>query len=374
MATMFNGLYPSRHGVTAFREVLPDEAPTLPEVLERHGFSCAGVVSNVLLKREYGFARGFHRFDERHAVGHRNVSTEPVTDAAADFLRQLAGSGDRFFLYVHYFDPHYRYQRHPEFGWSSDGAGRLDGGEPIQRIREMDPPPTPEEIRFLVDCYDEEIAWTDRGVRRLLRELDVLDLSDDTIVVFTSDHGEEFFSHGWLGHTNSLYDELMRVPLVVRDPRHPARVVERPTSVAGVMPTVLELLGLEADGQLQGESFAAGATGAEPSWNDDLFLEVDFHPGSDRNEDKKATLQGLLREDWKVIRDTTTDERFLFDLDSDPGEMQDLAGEDPQRTEGLARDLAVRAAETARDALTPDSLDVDESQRERLRALGYVGN
>ncbi|HMB69209.1 MAG TPA: sulfatase [bacterium] len=374
MASIFTGLYPGRHGVTAFREILPQEAPTLPEILERNGFASAGVVSNVLLKREYGFARGFQRFDESQAVGHRNVSTGPVTDFAGSYLRRLAEQGDRFFLFVHYFDPHYRYQRHPMFGWSSDGAGRLDGGEAIQKIRAMDPLPSPEEVDFLVDCYDEEIAWTDRGVRRLLRQLDALGLSDDTIVVFTSDHGEEFLSRGWLGHTNSLYDELMRVPLVVRDPRHAARVEQRPTSVVGVTPTVLELLGVSADAEFQGESFAGGVTGGESDWSDELLLEVDFHPDSEQNDDKRATLQGLRRDDWKIVRDTTTDDRLLFDLERDPLERQDRTGEEAERAEEMTRALAARAAWAARGALTPDSLEVDESQHERLRALGYVGN
>jgi arylsulfatase A-like enzyme len=261
------------------------------------------------------------------------------------------------------------------FGWSSDGAGRLRGGEAIQAIREMEPPPAPDEVAFLVDCYDEEIAWTDRGVRRILRQLEDLGLADETLVVFTSDHGEEFLSHGWIGHTNSLYDELMRVPLIVRDPRHPARIEERPTSVAGLTPTVLELLGVPAaNAAFQGESFAAGVTGGTPAWDAAMLLEVDFHPGSERNDDKRATLQGLLRDDWKVIRDTTTGKVTLFDLGNDPGELRDVAGRHPDRTRALAEALAARVKDTASGALQPDTLDVDEPQRERLRALGYVGN
>jgi arylsulfatase A-like enzyme len=376
MASMFTGLYPARHGVSAFREMLPADAPTLPEILAGHGFTTAAVVSNVLLKREYGFARGFERFDESQATGHRNVSTDPVTDFAGDWLARMAESGERFFLFVHYFDPHYRYQRHEMFGWSSDGAGRLHGGEAIQALRELAPPPTPEEVGFLVDCYDEEIAWTDRGLRRLLRQLDDLGLADETLVVFTSDHGEEFLSHGWIGHTNSLYDELMRVPLVVRDPRHPARIERRPASVAGLAPTVLDLLGLGAGGGVpfQGESFAGGVTGVAAEWSDDMLLDVDFHPGSDRNEDKRATLQGLLRDDWKVIRDTTTGELSLFHLATDPRELRDRAGDEPDRLRALAAELDARTADASSGALVPDTLEVDESQHERLRALGYVGN
>jgi len=218
VASMFTGLYPSRHGANSFGLGLTDEVDTLAEILQREGYATQGVISHTAIGARNNFQQGFDVYLESEARGHDHLSTDGVTGQAIGKLEGLAAGEAPFFLFVHYFDPHYNYKRHPEYGFAADAAGRLDGEQPMRELLRMAPDMTPDESQFLRDLYDEEVRFTDAGIGRLLERLQVLGLDEDTIVILTADHGEEFLDHGDLGHTGSLYEELVRVPLILRGP------------------------------------------------------------------------------------------------------------------------------------------------------------
>ena len=161
-------------------------------------------------------------------------------------LRELAETERSFFLLVHYFDPHYDYVRHPRFNFAAERSGRLDGTQGISELQSL-ADLTPDEIAFLRDLYDEEVRHTDAGVGRLLDTLRELGLYDDALIIVTADHGEEFLERGWIGHTRSLYDELVRVPLIVRPPGGPPapQVVDALVSLVSLAPTVLDYAGID---------------------------------------------------------------------------------------------------------------------------------
>ncbi len=376
VATMLTGLYPSGHGMVRIRTRLAKSLPTLAEVLRDRGYATGAVVSHVFLGRKFGFARGFERFDQSEAQGHDHISSAGVTDRAIGMLREFAAEGRPFFLMAHYFDPHYTYQRHPEYGFAPPRAGRLAGGEPIVWLRRLENW-TGGEVSLLRDLYDEEIRFTDAAIGRLLDALRAEDVYDETLIVFVADHGEEFMERGWLGHTRTLYEELVRVPLIVRKPggRGAGRVVETPVSIVSLMPTVLDLIGAGSSWiAMQGESLAPLLDGADGSSAPEVFCEVDFVPWNPvYAETKTARKKAVIRDDLKLIRDELSGKLELYDLESDPGEQRDLAAEHPSMVADLQRLLEWRAA-LAR-AVTPSPAPETQLSRqevEQLEGLGYI--
>jgi arylsulfatase A-like enzyme/4-amino-4-deoxy-L-arabinose transferase-like glycosyltransferase len=375
MASLLTGLYPSRHGVTDVRHTLPDDATTLATRLSARGYATAAVVSNVQLTdpEGNGMGRGFRRYVEIHAAGYDYVSTPDVTRQAVAALRQLASGDGPFFLMAHYFDPHANYRRHARVGFAAERAGRLDGTQRIEELQnELLATLSPEEVGFLRDLYDEEIRFTDAGIGRLLAALRELGREQDTLVVFTADHGEEFLDHGWLGHVRSLYEELVRVPLVVRDPgaADVPRSVATPVSLVSLVPTILARLGAPADARLDGPSLARVIEeGGEPA-AEAVFAEVAYVPLVLPFSKKRTFKQAVIGERFKLIRDLESERLELFDLSRDPDERSDLAQERSDLTGPLAA-LLDGFQEGRRDAPAA-SRELGKAERQLLEELGYL--
>ena len=373
VASMLTGLYPSAHRVVRPKTALPEAVATLPETLRQAGFATAGVVSNRIIGRRNGFDRGFDWFDQEQAKGgHDYESTEGVSETAIRFLQKLSSSEQPFFLFVHFFDPHYSYRRHPEAGFAAERVGRLDGDEAIQELRRLGPILSDNEIAFLRDLYDEEIHYTDRGVARLIATLQELGHNEDTLIVFTADHGEEFLERGWLGHTRTLYDELVRVPLILRMPGPIVRsVIAEPVSLTSLPATILELLGLDVPEAYRGESLVPLLADPSAVPRDGPLIEVDFAAALAQNAPKTAKKQALVEGRFKIIRDELAQSIELYDVVSDPGERTDLAASQPLRRQALseALDARFRALEAGR--VEERFRDLSEDELSELRALGY---
>jgi len=368
VASIFTGLHPSAHGANRVKSSLPESARTLAERLRDAGYRTAGVVSHDVLRGINGFAQGFDRYLEDEAGGHDHVSTQGVTREAIALLDELAAQDAPFFLFVHYFDPHYNYLRHPEFGFAAARAGRLDGTQPLVSLRKLGDGLSASEVGLLRDLYDEEIRFTDEGIGRLLQHLADLSLAQRTVVAATADHGEAFLEHGWLGHTRDLYDVLLRVPLILRAPGVAPRVVEQPVSMVSLLPTLLELLGQPPDDTLQGASLGPLLRG-ERLPEQALYAEVDFLPVFDPA--KRAAKQAIVAGGFKLIRDEQSGRFELYDLAADPGERRDLAASQPQRVQRMRKQLEQVAADARRGALPLHDREPSREELERLRALGY---
>ncbi len=376
IASLQTGLYPRGHGVHRPNMGLAPEAVTLAEILAEKGYATAGVVSHVLLRERYGTSQGFAAWDETQARGHDSITTPGVSRLACRELERLSQGPAPFFLFVHFFDPHYAFQRHPEFGLAGVPSGRLQGGEEIHQLLDLAPTLTPEEWNFLQRTYDEEIRFTDAGIGAVAKQLESLGIDEKTVVVVTADHGEEFGTRAnWIGHTISLYDEDIRIPLVVRDPRgsRTRRIVKRSVSTVDVAPTLLEVLDVDAGKRrFHGRSFARLLTKPGAEGEGPVFLEVDFVPLSSRNEEKISKKQGMIEGRWKFIRDEVSGTSELYDLERDPGERTNLASALPDSVDRFARELDERMGELGAEPLTPAPVELTEQQRERLRSLGYT--
>jgi arylsulfatase A-like enzyme len=379
VASMFTGVYPSEHGLTDLNHRFTPPVATLASVLGEHGFATKGVVSHTLLNKGVGFGEGFESYEMvlLKANPHEAISSQDVTDSALAWLEAREGQPDEaepFFLFVHYFDPHYAYHHHEEFDRSSWYQGDISSGTDFEvlfdrtRAGEL----SDDDLGYLRNLYEEEVAYTDGQIGRLLDGLQAQGLLEDTLVVFVGDHGEEFGEHGSLGHTKSLYGELVDVPYLVSFPG-PARVrlVDEVVSLIDLMPTLLDLYGLPAPQPMSGRSLKSLL--ADPDarlQRDGVFAEVSFTP-----ERRRAMKVAKIEAGAKLVYDLDADAWEFYDLARDPLEQEDAYDADDPRQARMRRDLErFRALVQQRAEGAPDAgqlLELDGAQLDALKKLGY---
>ena len=378
ISSMFTGLMPNRSGMSSVTAVLEPQFETLAAAFQKKGYQTAAVVSHFLLGERFGLSRGFAQYDETLAHSphpHQTVSSQQVSDAA---IRWLDGRGrDPFFLTVHYFDPHYDYFHHAEFDRTSGYKGPLKSGMPLDDLLDRRASLSPDDIAYLVGLYREEIAFTDHHFGRLLQHVEQLGLTGDTLVIMLADHGEEFMQHGWIGHTVSLYNELVHVPLLFRLPGRlrPGTSSAPVSSSLDLWPTLAEMFGLTPPAYaLDGRSLAPLL--ADPSKGGDagrmLFSEVDYVPLLNRSVSNEliAFKTALVMDNHKLIHDRRAETWGLYDLAADPHERTNLIG---QRNFEAAFRRELTQWEAARKPIrvdTPDVLKPDEIQKPK--SLGYL--
>lgn len=367
-ATLLTGLLPRTHGVYGHRDALAQEAVTLAESLRERGYRTAGIITNPQVARNFGLDQGFETYNMLYRKG--RAATD-VNVAAAEWLKSVEGSGAPFFLYLHTMEPHAPYAPPPVFrkrfapGVEDERLTRLQFVEQLERNQV---PVTPELRRDLIDLYDAEIAANDAAFGALLDLLAQRALLEETVIVFVSDHGEEFFDHGSWQHGKTLYTEMLDIPLIVRAPGMAAgKVVKRQAQQVDLVPTVLDLLGLSVPDALEGRSLVPWMTGeGEPAT--DPAEEVAFSWLEERGLQSAA----VTTPEWRLIsRRFPMSRNLLFNRLSDPGELHDLASEKPVRT-GYLRTRLQAAERLKQGTLHADKAVMNESLRQQLRALGYL--
>src|SRR5262245_7793877 len=259
--------YPSSHRVENDGLKLGADTPTLAETLERSGYATAAFVSHVYVSSAFGFGRGFETFEDfglSRPDYRLEAGMEPRADRVTDSaLAWLDRQGRRpVFLFVHYFDPHWPYDPPETFRPPGEAGyhGSLDAAyDSISRF--LDPrQPLPDDYRaFLLARYDGEIRFVDEQIGRLLDRLSASERGPRAWVVVTADHGEEFKDHGSMGHGRRLYEEVVRVPLIIRRPGKNGAPgggarVSAPVSGIDLLPTLVAAAGAPAPAGAQGVS------------------------------------------------------------------------------------------------------------------------
>ncbi len=384
MASVFTGLYPTAHGIQDPRHRLSDELWTLAEMLREAGYRTAGFFANGYLKESQGFAQGF----ETYVL---SPQASPILhQEALAWLDEAAGRGP-FFLFVHTIDPHgpldppedYRRRFAPDV---PAGAGTK---EHLMSIDFGRVPVTPQLQSQLEALYDAEIAANDAQLGRLLAALVEQGVYDDTLIIFLSDHGEAFFEHGRYGHGNDLYDEVLRVPLILRLPGgKPVGRVAALAQQADLMPTLAAFLGLPLQRRLHGRNLLGEALGDSAAGDSAVHTEDRIAISHmDRTGGRSGRPRiSLIQGDWKVIEPLNrptprigvllrgdleaAPERELYHLGRDPGESRNLAAREPDlawrlATLARARAIGLMAQRSARVEFT-------DEERRQLQALGYL--
>lgn len=364
-ASLLTGLHPLRHQAFARRDRLPDGVVTLAERLQRIGYRTVGASANGWVSPVFGFDRGFDTFLFRDNVR--------AVDLDRELVGQLAGLKPPFFLYLHLIDPHLPYD--PPTAWDGGPLPERLRGRPLT-LAEADATHfrqrPPEVMARARDLYDGEIREADRGIETVVRWLDGRGLMKDTVLIATADHGEELGEHGRMSHGQTLYQEVVRVPLIVHAPGRfrGGRRFGR-ASLLDVVPTLADLLDLRAPG-LDGVSLAGQLSGGPAAAISDtaalpdrsFLLHLDFRDG---------VSLALLRGGKKLLLGQQPYRKELFDLTRDPGERHDLvaAGGDADFTH-LGSELADRYAGYLRAAQTRVTVPIADGLMRRLAGLGYI--
>jgi arylsulfatase A-like enzyme len=363
-ASLLTGLYPRRNGVRTRRDRLPADVPTLAEVFREHGFVTGAIVNCHWLSEANGLHRGFDDFTYvREDV--KQVAPSAVGERARQWLTAHAGAP--FFLFLHYYDVHSDYRSLPHYQdqFVRPYRGATDGST-LQLIAaryghlKLDKA----DIEHLVDLYDASIRQLDDGIARLFGVLEENGLLEDTLVIITADHGEEFLEHGGVLHGQTHFQENVHVPLIVCGPGVPRdRRQGYMTSLVDVPATILGIVGLDpppGDGldlsrlwRPEGPELPSRFVFAEADWNN-----------------AKNDIRRAVREPhYKLHYDLLTEQLLVFDLSQDPGEKLDIASQRLPVAQSLRHELGEfmrvsRSTESAPE-LTPEAV-------EHLRSLGYV--
>jgi arylsulfatase A-like enzyme len=380
---MFTGLYPSHHGVKDYSHRLPAESVTLAEILRARGFETLAVVNTWnLANPSFEVFQGFDA-DDAHYVRESEVRPDGSqtilntgAEVAATARARLAARDRRqpFFLFAHFYDAHTDFTPEPEYRerFVRPYAGRLDGSTgQLFQLRAAGVQLGPADLQHLRDLYDAEIRQLDDVVAGFLAFLEEEGLDEDTLIVLTSDHGEEFQEHGGLLHGRTQYQELLAVPLIVAGPGVPRGVtVDTPVSLVDLLPTVLARLGIPAPAGVDGVDLA-------PAWSGGALPERLIFGEADHNNvvDGKPVIdiKRMARAGREKLHlDRHTDDVQLYDLGADPAESRDLAASAPERVAALRAALA-RFLDGAVDSSASGAVPTAE-ELELLRELGYAGD
>lgn len=335
-ATVFTSLYPSQHGAMSAVTSLRESFPTLATILKQTGYATGAVVNASVLRPEFGLDRGFDYYDPTPARGRRADGT---TDAVLDWIDKH--KDEPFLMFAHYFDPHEPYAPpapydtlfYPEYDGSIGSAFVLHDyfpnvmGMNFEDLRTL----KTDDWNHIRALYDGEIAFTDKAVGRLLKGCEERGLLDRTIIVFLSDHGEEFFEHEGFGHGHALFNEVIRVPLIISYPRRlpKGKRIVRQVRLVDVTPTVLDLLEVTADKPLEGSSLVPLLTGrgdVEAVEGALLPPRAAYSEGMLRGPERKS----VTAHPWKLIYDFQDASRMLFNLNQDGAELQNVVDEQPE--------------------------------------------
>ena len=357
--SMLTSVDPGLHGGVDTEHGFNRKVPTLAATLRDAGYVTQAVTSHLYVSAVYGLDEGFDHLDFR-----QDRKATSVVNRAVDVLDRF---GDRpLFLFLHFYDPHWHYDP-PESTrqiFESAYTGTLTGLWQDFSKRDREDLSTAD-LEHLLALYDGEIRYTDDELGRLFDHMSQRGLHRGTLLVVTSDHGEEFLDHGSWEHQKTLYEEVIRVPLVVRGPGIRPRREPAQTSLLDVAPTILEWAGVASPGSLQGVSLLS-APGRREAYGE-------THHAAD------ATRKLFLREGgngWKAILSLTPDGDRLakeewFDLSADPSESRQKP---PSRdATSAARNRALERWRRGRaGGLDAPAVELTPEQRARLRALGYV--
>jgi arylsulfatase A-like enzyme len=362
MASLWTSRLPDEHHrAAAHDDRLPAGQPTLAEALSAHGVRTAGFVGNGMAGRGFGLDRGFREFSY---VGYRAADFRPALEPWLEGL-----GGERFLLYVHYREPHTPLDPPPPFDRRFGPLAPLPPDALdrwLDAVNRRQHKPSASELARYEQLYDGNLAVADRELSWLRGRLEAKGLWDRTLVVVTGDHGEALHEHGFIGHNQQLYEESVRIPLVVRFPKGtgPRGVrVQAPVDLLDLAPTVADAFGLRgaAVAGFRGRSLLEVAVGG-PGRGDLLARSAGPRP-----------LYALMDGTTKYMFHSRHGAEELYDLRSDPREQRNLAATQPllasvyrQRMFKLLLELPGRwTGEAAQWRIEPQ-------QREELRALGYT--
>ena len=352
-ATILTGKHPYAHGVRSNAGyVLAKDHVTLAEALQEHGYQTAAEIAAPVLGRRILLNQGFESYRDTMSPGIQRKHVRAITEKDEKSIRfderiasDITSRGiqflnsyreDKFFLWLHYFDPHQSFT-----------------------------PPAEYRAKLPENLYHAEILYVDHEIGRLLDTVRNLGLKENTLVVLTADHGESLSEHDETDHSMLVYDSTMRVPLILWGPTvlGEGSVVESLVRTVEIAPTVLDLLNLPPLADIQGISLAPLITGE----TSDLHL-TGYGESIEPMLFEASPIRFVREGEWKYIHKVNPE---LYNVREDPGELDNVAAENPQIVKQLRSKLGELIAEPPLRS-SSGTVPIDAATREQLQALGYL--
>ena len=433
-AALFTSLPDAVHSVLTTSCRLDPQRITIQEIMKENGYATAGFYSCPFLDPIFGLDQGFdlyegcmstssvykdqeflelgkklrelrdtpgsfkdpsirarvaelrNRMQEIYEKGEFQARTEVTGDRVSDkAVRWLTEhSREKFFLFLHYFDPHYDFV--PPEPWDrqfdSGYKGSYDGKD-FMKNDAVSAAMDKRDLDHIIALYDGEIAYTDFQLKRVIETIEDLGLNENTLIIVTSDHGEEFFEHGMKGHRSNLFDTTLRIPLIVHLPGVvPAgKKIRSQVRIIDIFPTILDYAGVKEMGEALGESLRKLVEGSVQDAGLPALLEILVEP-------KNLYQKGLRTDQWKLIIEGDLLERNqavqFYDLKKDPGEQLTLRmdvgsgiaeNEDLSKAASMMKQLSAEAMSIEKNlpkSEGSDPMEIPEEIRNRLLSLGYI--
>ena len=389
-AAMFTGLNDSTHGLVDNGLALSGDHVTLAETLGRAGYTTAGFFGGPYLHPTFGVGQGFDHYEScmgttpagatddqvrmsammpGQAPSHADITGPRTRDSIRSWATQHDGSP--YFLFVHLWDVHYDFLPPDEYrnmftdpSYAGPADGRLMDNPAIK------PDMSPVDLEHVKGLYAAEIRFTDEILKQIFADLEQRGMLEDTLVVVTADHGEEFFEHGKKGHNKSLFDEVLKVPLIVSWPGQiEPRVVEEQVQIIDLYPTIAFAAGVREGLLVQGHDLAPLLHGTGDWFERDALAELLIDRGS---------MRALRSNQRKLLREFDRAPVYRFDLVKNPREAMGpgtpLPNGPPQTDPTVFREFMQkkRKFEELLGNREADALELTEEMRKTLAELGYM--
>jgi arylsulfatase A-like enzyme len=384
--SLLTSLNPMRHGVHYENEKMDSSLVTLADLLRQEGFACSAFTGGGFVNSVYGFSKGFDSYGQSSRGIRQKDSAEWICASVLDWIDDHR---DRdFFLFIHTYQPHNPFSSPPPFNSffldEDDRWDEIDMLEYVGGKKGIFKKLPDRERRNIVNLYDGEIRYTDaKLIGPLMERLKELGIYDTSLIILTSDHGEEFYDHNGWEHGHTLYDELLKVPLIIKLPESQFAKTRIPTIVRliDVMPTILDEQGISVSGlDLDGKSLVPVLRGKEVAdrrfvaYKADNILDSHVPQKLSVNEERNKlilnrsfTAQQL---DFFAFPPPEPVPVELYDLSESPAEKKNIVDEKPRiasRLVQLINDLYAKIKEGK-----SEKADIDKELLEQLRALGYL--
>jgi len=342
-SSMLTGTVPPYHGIRDNgSNKLGQSNVTLAEILKGKGFYTGAIVSTFILDSKFGLHQGFDYYNDRFE---KPGNTLDINERTGEEANRLAfewldrHKRERFFLFLHYYEPHYNYT-----------------------------PPEPFASSFQDNLYAGEIAYTDYCIGQVIEKLKEMGLYESTLIIVTSDHGEMRGEHGERSHGYFIYQSVLKVPLIFKLPgNQKGKKIDDSVSIIDIVPTLYAVLGIKGPDHVQGQDLSGYFEEKHSSIQDrPLYCESMTPTRYGAN-----SLMGVIADGWKYIQTTRPE---LYDLVEDPGETNNLAKQQPYRARILNGHLRQILEESVRKDSSDSKAELDEEDRKRLESLGYLAN
>lgn len=360
IGTIFTSQYPSELGIFSDPVIMRKSSLTLSEMFRESNYHTVGIISHLYISSKLGFGQGFDKYNEERIGRRKRLSAPFITNHAIQFLRKQKNK--KFFMFLHYFDPHYNYYLHPNFNFYPQYQGKVYSGQSIKELRRLAPSMIQDDLDYIHALYDSEICFTDMHMEILINELKSLKLYDDTMIIITADHGEEFCERNdfWIGHSKKLYQELIHIPLIIKLPGKTGPAVrEDYVGLIDLMPTILNEAGIQIPDnyKVNGRKLFSGN-------QKNCYIISETY--------RFNNLRSVIRDGWKYIHNPKIGYEMLFNLEKDPYEKNNLIQQKPTKKIEMQNILNQWVKERLNQDQDFNKPEFSEEEKAHLKSLGYL--